>query len=340
MKKLLIHNFQLHSKLLVEFDPQITAIVGPSDVGKSAIIRALRWLMLNKPRGDSFIKQGEKTTSTKLRIGGHTIERIRNGNENIYRLDEKEYRAFGNGVPSEIANLLSVDETNFQGQHDSPFWFNLTAGELAHELNQVVDLGIIDKVSSSIASKLRKAKVELEVCEGRLEKAKNDRESLKFIKTVDQQLRELEKQQEKVEEANDRRAKLGDLLTKASNHQTTHKRLSEGLLGALEAMSRAQRARELCGRLDNLEEFLKAIRKTREIVLLIGKLDLSEIDDSYAKMMEGKKRLHSLVQLAIGIKQSQKTSDEGYNRVEKTKQELREKTKGLCPICGSKLKEM
>jgi AAA15 family ATPase/GTPase len=40
MKKLRIKNFQIHKDLEIEFGP-ITTIVGPSDIGKSAVLRAL-----------------------------------------------------------------------------------------------------------------------------------------------------------------------------------------------------------------------------------------------------------------------------------------------------------
>ena len=43
IESLSLHNFQCHEHLDIAFDPQLTTIVGPSDVGKTAILRALKW---------------------------------------------------------------------------------------------------------------------------------------------------------------------------------------------------------------------------------------------------------------------------------------------------------
>jgi exonuclease SbcC len=59
IKKLSLRNFQSHRETDLEFSPGLNIIVGPSDQGKSAIIRALRWLFYNEPRGTGFIRVGE-----------------------------------------------------------------------------------------------------------------------------------------------------------------------------------------------------------------------------------------------------------------------------------------
>jgi len=54
IKYLQIQNFQSHKDSLLEFDPGVNVIVGSSDSGKTAVIRALRWLVWNRPSGDAF----------------------------------------------------------------------------------------------------------------------------------------------------------------------------------------------------------------------------------------------------------------------------------------------
>ena len=73
LEKLRIINFQKHEDLTVSFDDRITTIVGPSDVGKSAVLRALRWVLTNQPDGSGFIREGEKNASVVLRVDGRTI---------------------------------------------------------------------------------------------------------------------------------------------------------------------------------------------------------------------------------------------------------------------------
>ena len=66
----------------------MTSIVGASDVGKSAIIRALGWVLTNKPSGDAFIREGSKEVSAILDIDDKKILRAR-GKQNHYRMDKQ-----------------------------------------------------------------------------------------------------------------------------------------------------------------------------------------------------------------------------------------------------------
>ena len=52
--QLVIENFQSHEKTALEFCSGINTIVGSSNSGKSAILRALYWVVYNKPGGFGF----------------------------------------------------------------------------------------------------------------------------------------------------------------------------------------------------------------------------------------------------------------------------------------------
>lgn len=62
--KLRIQNFQAHKDTTIEFD-RIATIVGPSDIGKSAVLRALKWVAKNEPKGISFVRDGDKLGGEK-----------------------------------------------------------------------------------------------------------------------------------------------------------------------------------------------------------------------------------------------------------------------------------
>ena len=125
LERLRLKNFQRHDHLKVKPGVQITAIIGDSDVGKSSICRALRWLALNKPRGSGFIRWGEKDCSVKVRIDGVDIERVKDSSGNRYIVGGKEYKAIGYDVPPDVASLLALGPENFDQQHDSPFGLTL-----------------------------------------------------------------------------------------------------------------------------------------------------------------------------------------------------------------------
>ncbi len=156
-----LQNFQAHRRLRLEFDPGITTIVGRSDVGKSAIIRAIRWAATNQPGGDQFITTGTKGTTVTLQVDGHVIKRKRGGSVNSYHLDGEEYKAFGRGVPGPVVTVLNMGGVCWQGQHDAPFWFSETAGEVSRKLNSIVNLSIIDTTLANVQAENHAARVRL-----------------------------------------------------------------------------------------------------------------------------------------------------------------------------------
>ena len=63
IKRVTLENFQSHKHSVIDFDEQLNVIVGPSDSGKSAIIRGIKWVLYNEPTGDYFIKEGSTECS-------------------------------------------------------------------------------------------------------------------------------------------------------------------------------------------------------------------------------------------------------------------------------------
>ena len=146
--KLFIKNFQKHKKYALRLG-QITTLVGRSDAGKTAIFRALIWLLTNKPRGTTFITHGETVCSVGLEVDGHKIVRTRGKNKNEYTLDGTPFVSFGEQVPHPIAELLNVQPVSIQRQHDGVFWLSLNPAELSRQMNAVVDLDIIDTATKN-----------------------------------------------------------------------------------------------------------------------------------------------------------------------------------------------
>lgn len=191
--RLTLTNFQKHKDLSIALDPEVTVIGGPTEAGKSTILRALKWLCLNegcKP----LIRVGAKSAKVELEVDGHKIVRERKGTENTYTLDGKPYKAFGTSVPPDITNILRVTPTNFQDQQDPAFWISLSAPQRSRELNQIVNLGAIDEALASVASELRKAKTAVEVSEDRLKTAQDKTREIVWVHEADEALRMLELQ--------------------------------------------------------------------------------------------------------------------------------------------------
>lgn len=181
LTRLCLVNFQKHRRLDVELSPAVTTIAGPSDTGKSAVLRALRWLALNKPQGSSFVKKGTKAATVVVEVEGAQVRRKRGPGANLYRLGEEEFRSFGTGVPNAVEELLNLNEMNFQRQHDPPFWFSLSPSQISRELNRIVDLESIDRLQAELRARETRGKAEVEVSRDRLLVARKQVAGLEWV---------------------------------------------------------------------------------------------------------------------------------------------------------------
>ena len=147
-----LRNFQSHKEIEMELHPGVNVIIGESDSGKTAIMRALYWLTFGKPAGDSMRRHGTKRdTEVTIETESHQISRIRGNSTNEYVLttfnennNEQVFKGFGQSVPQPIIDVLNLNEINFMRQLDPPFLFSKTAGEIAQYLNRLINLDIID----------------------------------------------------------------------------------------------------------------------------------------------------------------------------------------------------
>lgn len=176
IERLTLENFQAHQETVLDFGAGVNVIVGPSDAGKSAIIRALGLLVFNRPAGTQFIRHGTKESRVSLVMDGTTVERVRGKSRNVYVVDGEEFKAPGRDVPPEVSQVLQFQEINFQGQHDAPFLLSETAGEVGRVLNGLVDLTVIDRTLSSLNSQKTETRRRAEYLE---EETKKKREALR-----------------------------------------------------------------------------------------------------------------------------------------------------------------
>lgn len=174
IKTVKLENFQSHKDTSVNFVNGLNVITGPSDSGKSAIIRAIKWVLYNEPRGTDFITTNETQCRVSLTLHNDvTIIRERTSSKNRYTLikdkEKQTYEGFGNTVPQEITNshqirniYLDTDQKtsiNLSNQLDGPFLLSQSGAIRAKSIGRVLGIHYLDagarKVSSSI-SELRK----------------------------------------------------------------------------------------------------------------------------------------------------------------------------------------
>jgi len=217
-----IQNFQRHTKLRIDFDPAITCIVGPTDAGKSAVLRALRWVCTNQPGGAAFIRDGATGATVRLTVDGTCVRRVRGGDRNEYFLAGWRFAAFGRAVPDEILDHLNLGPTTWQGQHDAPFWLADSPGEVSRQLNAVIDLGVIDDKLAHVNRELSRARTRLEVLEGEQTAAKAAKDDTAWVVGFDRALVAVEVAEAEAEGTTKRHATLGAAVGRANKLAWSH----------------------------------------------------------------------------------------------------------------------
>ena len=328
LEQLTIKNFQKHKLLDIDLDEQITTIVGPSDAGKSAVLRALRWVLTNQPDGTAFIREGAKRASVCVVVDGQEVTRLK-GKSNQYRLGDKELVSFGRGkVPDLVARLLQVGEVNFQLQHDSPFWFDLSPGEVSKRLNQIVDLKIVDEALGRASKTVREKAAQKKLLRTQLTESKANKERLKFVdefKTDAEVLFELQENKDAIDH---------DVLSiqtscdKLKRENATHVKMNGLTVLGKKLLKAEQNARrnDLVRR--GLADSIKGIKRQKTVARLgtdadiVQKriIELEQVQAKYAKLLTLIDRIKSNQELRWQKKQLQKR--------------LTKQLPKICPTCS------
>ena len=336
LKRLTIENFQAHKSLTVDFDPLVTTIIGPSDVGKSAVIRALVWLATNKPAGNSFIREGSNQTKITLEVDKHNIQRIRGKSENSYILDGQEFKSFISDVPDEILKILNLSPTNFQQQHDNPFWFSETAGEVSRQLNQIVDLSIIDSTLTYLDKAVRESHTKIKVVKTQLEEAKALRSSLSWAKKAEKDFLSLENTEKTWKAVAESQQKLKNLVTNVLSHRDSTKVAGEALEVARNTVHSGNMWKEKYTQVRSLQQLTSDVGEMQKKVNQHVP-DINPLTDLWAKVEKAKAKPDWLRVLVEDITQAKKCAVAAANDADKAHKQFEKEMGDVCPLCGNKL---
>lgn len=335
-----IENFQAHKDVQVTFGDRITCITGASDRGKSAILRALIWVMTNRPTGDSFIRYGSDETRVTVCVDGHTVQRIKGKKRNIYILDDVEFKAIKSDVPDEIASLFNVGENNIQQQFDPIFWFSSTAGEVGRNLNKIVNLDIIDYTLSALQTQSKQIKTEADVLAGLIEEQErvlDNVEEITGIQKIIDRVDNIEKQ-------------YGECLNQTNKLKTSIQEL-ESVSGYLE---RAERWEERQRQLDILtDQYIETVNQLSQLEAAI--CDVAKLNDiirqtdvpenlfviadraltGNEQLKNARKEFKKLANLLEDLKDAEKTITDAVLKANEAEEELHEiLDNNICPLCG------
>jgi len=153
----------------------MNAIVGPTDNGKSAIVRAIKWVLYNKPSGTEYIRNGATKCIVIAEFSDGTIITRTRGvtSPNAYDITypdgrTQHFESFGVNPPEEVlvahgmiqVNIgSSVVSLNMADQLDGPFMLQESSGTRADMIGAVAHTGILDAAIKDVNSDVRVNKI-------------------------------------------------------------------------------------------------------------------------------------------------------------------------------------
>ena len=344
-KTLKIKNIQSHKDTELEFVNGVNVIVGSSNNGKSAILRALYWLRYNRPLGTDILlshwciddKGNQKNKmEVTLETDGGVVSRCRGKSENQYIVNGEIFNVVKTDVPDDVENLLKLTETNIQKQQDAPFLLSLTGGQVAQYFNRVVKLDVIDDVLSKAESLRRKCNSDIKVVDGAISKANETIDNFGWVLDFEKKVNVYEKLSGEEDKFNAEIENVENLLIDY-NKLLGCSYNTAGLKKIIESIDKYVGIEDDCvGRIDELEktlyeyanvsdncvyDFSTENTKLKRIDVYNEKLQV--IEDSIDKL---NCELSDYANWVDCIEDNQK-------KIEELKSELPE----VCPLCGGKL---
>lgn len=157
--KLTLKNFQSISSAVLEFNCGITAIVGASNSGKTATIRAIHALLKNPSEAKSYIKHGTEKAEVTLETETAKIKWVRTPKESSYEINGELYQKVGRTDLFELLpeNDFYTDEEgsviNIQDEWSSLFPFDRTDSQIYKLFEDIFAMDEND--SASVMKKIK-----------------------------------------------------------------------------------------------------------------------------------------------------------------------------------------
>ena len=228
-----LHYYRAYKHEVVPIAKGLNVIYGDGDAGKSALVKGIAWVLLNAPQS-KYINKTIKTPNGKIKskevvyvevkfnTGNIIVRESDSTTPNIYRIGHvdtpreewSEIKNFGNVVPDPVQQIINLNDLNFQKQFDPHFLLASKGGDVAKELNRMVDLEVIDTSTSKINKEVSSAKKKKESAEFSVKELSTDLNSYEYLNDVPDLLSKVEKIETQVTKKEDAIQKITDIVTK------------------------------------------------------------------------------------------------------------------------------
>lgn len=353
-----LQNFQGHKESIAELVDGVNIFVGLSDSGKSAIIRALRWIATNKPSGDSFRSYWGGETGASVCLGEVEIARTKTDTINRYEVHapdgESVFSSFGQAVPEAVLAKLNIDQDiSIQAQFDPPFLISQSSGEIARALNKSIGLEDIDSTISQVEKKKRSIYSSITTQTDLIKENTAQLEKLLYLDSAEEQLCKLEKTEKKIEGDKQKSNKLNSLCKQTQEtfelYDMTMDKLTaiQKQIKPLEALaSRQEELRVKNNEHKKLKQLLNETIKgekeknaAMEEIATISQLfvileKLIKKTEALTKIIHRKERIDLLLSRHFDFTNRRELI---VKLLEEVQEKIKQETPEVCPFCGAKV---
>ncbi|MGE5473188.1 MAG: AAA family ATPase [Ignavibacteriales bacterium] len=319
--KVKIENFQSHEISELEFVNGLNVIVGPSDQGKSAVIRAIKWVLFNEPRGSEFIRNGTNMARVELGFNnGYSIIRERSSSKNRYSIinpdgEVKVYEGFGNDIPDEVKAVHGITKVlidsdssvclNIGEQLESAFLISETGSTKAKAIGRLTGVHVLDNAIRECINDIKKESQLVSKYKSETNELVEKLDSYKDLENLEKKINKCEAMLEKIKKLNDRHSKLDKYKLEFDR---INKEINE-LIKINKAVINVGDAENMVGLLSNRVKYL------------------SNLQDTYSKLAN----INTEIQLNEGALEETRNIEEAAARIEKAekKKVLNEKLLNL-----------
>ncbi|MDO5724708.1 MAG: AAA family ATPase [Tissierellia bacterium] len=313
IKSVRIKNFQSHKDSLIEFSEGFNAFVGPSNTGKTAIIRAIKWALYNEPAGDYFLRDNEKRVEVEITFNNNIkLLRYRGSGKNGYKLTMPDgsteiYEGFGYNIPLEITDAINIvpmqitddlkANLNISDQLEAPFLISESPSGKANAIGKLVGVDYVDKAQRKTSLDISRSNtIKRQKCQTR-DNLKNEISKFDYLKNYNENLTKLKTINQEIKSKNSKLIINKDIYEKYKEINVK-KEYTKNILSKL-------------NRLDEFEQFILKLHKLTFKLKNIStlKTELLKINSSQNKLMKMVDAFKGIDKLEINLEDIKKNTE-------------------------------
>lgn len=338
-----IQNFQSHKNTTLNFVEGTNIIVGKSDCGKSAILRALKWVIYNKPGGTAFQSSWGGETSVTIHLDtGETIKRVRGKTDNYYLLNNSRFNALGGKVPDEIQKALNIADINFQEQFDSPFLLSATSGEVANHFNHIAGISQIETSTKLIKKEINSTKQELEFNRTTKKELKHELKKYQYLDKFEVDLEVLEtevSERDKLGKTLFQLTKICEAFQKLEDYKNSLTLTIDLIPKYEKVILKIKRKKERLDRIKGVQEKINTFHSLKTKAHIAS--SLTDLEPDYINVSNRIKTPKIPPTIVYKLKKDIKEFKDSVEKINKIKTQLikdqkawKDKFPDICPLCG------